>query len=74
MEFLFEIEGEPQDESDSVDNEDKKDEAATEIKEESSSSKDDITEIVEVSSEQPRGLGLLGSRRRLPLRKPGTIL
>lgn len=34
----------------------------------------ETTEPIELSSEPSRGLGLLGNRRRLPLRRPGTIL
>lgn len=35
----------------------------------------ETTEATEATTkQQPRGLGLLGQRRRLPLRKPGTIL
>ena len=37
--------------------------------------KDETTEEAETTTkQQPRGLGLLGQRRRLPLRKPGTLL
>lgn len=52
------------DENVAGDSEDPKDEAASVS----------APQIVEAASEQPaRGLGLLANRRRLPLRKPGTL-
>lgn len=42
---------------------------------ESSDKEQETTEAAEATTKpQARGLGLLGQRRRLPLRKPGTIL
>lgn len=39
------------------------------------SEQESATEAAEsTTKQQARGLGLLGQRRRLPLRKPGTIL
>lgn len=42
---------------------------------ESGDKEQETTEAAEATTKpQARGLGLLGQRRRLPLRKPGTIL
>lgn len=46
-----------------------------ESREDSEIAKDETTEQVDSTTKHPaRGLGLLGQRRRLPLRKPGTLL
>ncbi|KAJ6644379.1 hypothetical protein Bhyg_09348, partial [Pseudolycoriella hygida] len=42
--------------------------------ENSKESKNAATEVAETSSEQPRGLGLLGNRKRLQIRRPGTLV
>lgn len=51
---------------------DSKEEASSASEDEA---KDETTEETETTTkQQARGLGLLGQRRRLPLRKPGTLL